>query len=368
MRIDNPISFLDLPPELRIQIYKLLLGENRYKDICLGQRGPEKNSSEDKKDSTETRGLHPAVPFIYPLMELFLTNKQIYLEAVHMFYTHSIFEASIELGEKDWQMIYKWLVMIGPQNRKNLRRIKIRYCCLEWAPILENGQPGERWIADLRDFDLYRPYDWENLSPTGRWVEYISPTIEKIFKLLGECRDVIVTIDCCAYELGHRLLCPELYVAEQGTGYPNSSWFHMSPHTWYNLCISCEKQPDIDFDDDLYGEYHFFGPPDKSVIPDLVELYRTRYGGDSISVLWKGHTIWAIAERSWRSNVIERSGWDIIQSEYSPLREVHSCTAPTTEMVTMHLKRRSKKLPKLAAQSTGDLEADINLCMRCSGD
>ncbi|GIK02949.1 hypothetical protein Aspvir_007014 [Aspergillus viridinutans] len=300
-------------------------------------------------------------------MQLFLTNKQVYLEAANVFYTHSIFHASIELGEKDWQTIYKWLMMIGPHNRKNLGRIEIRYCCLEWAPILEDGRPGERWVTDLRDLDLYQPLDWEDLSPTGGWVEYISPTIEKIFKLLGDCRNVVVTINCCANELGDRLLCPELYVAEQGTGYPNSRWFDMSPRTWFKLYISGNDQPDIDFDGDLYGEYDFFGPPDTSVIPDLVELYRTRYGRDSISVLWKGEImIWAKAERSWRINIVERSGWDILQSECRPLRSCPSTV--TAELVTMQLKRRSKNLQELAAQSTGDLEADIDLCMRCSGD
>ncbi|PKX92356.1 uncharacterized protein P174DRAFT_442210 [Aspergillus novofumigatus IBT 16806] len=257
--------------------------------------------------------------------------------------------------------------MIGPHNRKNLRRIEICYCCLEWAPILEDGRPGKRWVTDLRDLDVYRPLDWENLSPTGEWVEYISPTIEKIFKLLGECRNVIVTIDCWANELGGRVLFPELYVAEQGTGYPNSRWFDMSFQTWYDLYITCEEQPDIDFDGDLYGEYNFFGPLDMSLIPDLVELYRTRYGEDSISVLWTGEImIFTTEERSWRINMIERSGWDILQSKCRYLSAISS--APMTEVVTMQLKRRSKNLQELATQSSGDLEADLNLCMRCSDD
>ncbi|KAG2027485.1 hypothetical protein GB937_001229 [Aspergillus fischeri] len=254
MDIDNPISFLDLPPELRLQIYKDLIWT--YPEYHRDKKAPRRSSLQRFR------------------LNLFLTNKQVYLEGAHVFYTHTLFKASIKLGEKDWQTLYKWLVMIGPHNRRNLRRIEIRYCCLEWAPILEDGQPGKRWVTNLRDLD-----------PTGEWVEYISPTIEKIFKLLGECRNAIVTIDCCANELGDRVLSPELYVAEQGTGYPNSRWFDMSFQYWYKLYISCKEQPDIDFDGDLYGEYDFLGPLDKSLIPDLVELYRTRYGEDSISVL-----------------------------------------------------------------------------------
>ncbi|RHZ49500.1 uncharacterized protein CDV56_104316 [Aspergillus thermomutatus] len=287
MGIDNPISFLDLPPELRLQTYKILLGRYPYSPIRLGRKETEKNSSEDKQNTTETRRLHPAVPFIFPLMQLFLTNKQVYLEAVHVFYTQHIFRTSIELGEKDWQKIYKWLRMIGPHNRKNLRRIEIDYRCLEWAPILEGGQPGERWVGDLYGMVRYLPIDWEDLSPTGGWVEFISPTIEKIFKLLGECGNVIVTFKSGPGELLDRLLCPELYQAEQGNEYPNSVWFDMSHKNWFRHYISFREQPDIDYDGDLYGEYDFFGPPTKSLLPDLMELYRTRYGVESISVLWR---------------------------------------------------------------------------------
>ncbi|KAF4167353.1 hypothetical protein CNMCM6936_005310 [Aspergillus lentulus] len=367
MAVESPISFLDLPPELRIQIYKDLFWT--YFGIPIHFQLPKSNndSSNDKQNTAETRRPHAAVPYKYYAMNLFLTNKQVYLEAAHVFYSHSIFRASIKLGEKDWQTLYKWLVMVGPHNRKNLRRMEISYCCLEWAPMLDDGQPGRRWVTDLRGQDVYQPLDWEYLSPTGEWVEYISPTIEKIFKLLGECRNVIVTIDCCANELGDRVLCPELYVTEQGTGYPNSRWFDMSFHSWYTLYLSCKEQPDIDFDVDLYGKYHFAGPPDKSLIPDLVELYRTRYGEDSISVLWTGEImIRATEERSWRINMTERSGWDILQSECLSSRSNSSTS--TTEVVTMQLKRRSKNLHELAARSTGGLEDDLDLCMWCSDD
>ncbi|GIJ81632.1 hypothetical protein Asppvi_000131 [Aspergillus pseudoviridinutans] len=364
MGIDKPISFLDLPPELRIQIYKLLLGENRYRHICRGQRGPEKNNSEDRQDSTETRALRPAAPYIYSLMQLFLTNKQIYLEAVHIFYTHSIFKASIELGEKDWQTIYKWLVMIGPQNRKNVRKLSIYYDCLEWAPVLEDGHVGERWLTGLSGEDRYQPWDWTRvgLSPTREWVELISPTIEKIFKLLGECRNVTVTFGRhLSGELVDRVLYPRLYEAEKGKEYPNSEYFGMSYEIQWYFKVPYSME-DVLYDHDLYGEYDFYGPPTRSLLPDLMELYRTRYGGNSISVLWDVMLFCAKMETSWRRSMIERSGWDILQFERHPLINL------SKEVVIMDLKKRSKDLQELAAQSTGDLECDINLCMRCSGD
>ncbi|GIC90487.1 uncharacterized protein Aud_006921 [Aspergillus udagawae] len=362
MGIDNPIGFMDLPPELRIQIYKILLRGNYYCRIRLGQTGPEKNSSEDKQNITEKISLNTAVCYMYPLMQLFLTNKQIYLETVHMFYTHSIFHACIELGEKDWQTIYKWLVMIGPYNRKNVRKLSIDYNCLEWAPVLEDGRTGERWLTDLGGGDYYRPSDWcsVGLSPTREWVELISPTIEKIFKLLGECRNVIVTFSHLAGELLGRVLYPRLYEAEKGKEYPNSEWFGMSyeSHWTFRVPYSMEN---VLYDNDLYGEYDFYGPPTRSLLPDLMELYRTRYGGNSISVLWSVILWWGNWETSWRRSMIERSGWDILRLE------PHSLTRHS-EVVSMDLKKRPNNLQELAAQPTGDLQADIDLCMRCSDD
>ncbi|RHZ70734.1 hypothetical protein CDV55_107651 [Aspergillus turcosus] len=361
MGIDNPIGFLDLPPELRLQIYKLLLGKCPWSDICFLLQRSKKISSEDKQSNTDTTSRRPAVRFIYPLMQLFLTNKQIYLEAAHVFYSQRTFQARIELGEKDWQTIYKWLVMIGPHNRKSLRRIEIRYYCIEWAPILEDGQPGERWVTHLHGLDTYRPMDWENLWPMGGWVELISPTIEKIFKVLGECRNVIVTFYSWANEYGlelaNRMVCPELYEAEQENEYPNSPSFYMSFQSWFQLYISFWEQPDIEFDGDLYGQYDFYGPPTKSLLPDLMELYRTRYGRDSIIVLWRVEFLRHTEDWSWARSIIERSGWDILQFEPAEYYD--------SEGEIVQLRKRSKIPPELTAQSTGDLEADIDLCMRC---
>jgi hypothetical protein len=109
-------------------------------------------------------------------------------------------------------------------------------------------------------------------------------------KLLGDCRNVIVTFDPLEHELPGRVLYPRLYEAEKGKEYPDSECFGMSyeSHWTFRAPYSME---DVLYDNDIYGGYDFYGPPDKSVIPDLVELYRARYGGDSISVFWKGHTI-----------------------------------------------------------------------------
>jgi hypothetical protein len=364
MGIDNPMSFLDLPPELRIQIYKYLIRTCPYNSIYIGLQKPEKNSSKDEQNTTVTISHHAAVRYIYPVVQLFLTNKKVYLEATHVFYTYSLYEASIELGEKDWQTIYKWLVMIGPHNRRNLRKLSIHYDCLEWAPILEDGRAGERWLTELSGVDRYHPDDWcttVELSPTREWVELICPTVEKIFKHLDECRNVIVTFHLETGELLGRVLYPRLYEVEKGKGYPNSESFDMSYESHWNF-RDPYRMEDVLYDNDLYGEYDFYGPPTRSLLPDRMELYRTRYGGNSISMQWSVILFWKKAETTWRMSMIERSGWDILQLERFPV------TNHLREVVNMQLKKRSKNLQAFAAQSAGDLEADINLCMQCSDD
>ncbi|KAF7122632.1 hypothetical protein CNMCM5793_000657 [Aspergillus hiratsukae] len=356
MGIDNPIGFLDLPAELRLQVYKILFGQcslSSASRLSADPRKSEKNSPEDRENTTKTKRLFAQTKsfgvHVYsgcsPL-PLFLSNKQVYLESAYVFYTHNTFYASIELGEKDWQTIYKWLVMIGPQNRKNLRKIDIHYDSLELAPILTNGKPGKSWLTSLGGEDRYRPGDWckrvtVELSPTWEWVEFISPTIEKIFKLLGECRNVTVTFQPWGYELLDRVLCPELYEAEKGNRYPNSEWFKM---TYENLLYSNDS---YDMEDIL------------SLLPDLMELYRTRYGGDSISVLWHVMLFLETEETSWRRSMIERSGWDILQFECRtspPPNDV-----PSNDVIIIDMKKESKNLQEFAAQSTGDLRADIRL-------
>jgi hypothetical protein len=356
MAVDNPISFLDLPPELRSQIYKTLFEEVPYRTIRTDINSWREKTRiiRPKVDSYWGWGLYSR----YSPVKLFLSNKQVYQEAVHAFYTHLTFEAFIHLGEKDWQTIYKWLEMIGPQNRKNLRKIEIEYDCLEWAPILEDGEPGQRWVTDLYGRDKRRPTDWLKLSPTGGWVERISPTIEKIFKLLGECHNVMVTFKPDRWSLLGRLLYPELYEAEHENDYPNTWHFEMTPEGYWKWdpypgdeSDNCEYESDIGYDGDLYGGYNFYGPQTRSLLPDLMELYRTRYGADSIRVLWMVEIHWDPEDISRRRDMIERSGWDILHFECD-------------RRVTMQLRKRLKKGQELAAQSTGDLGDDINLCER----
>ncbi|GFF77017.1 hypothetical protein CNMCM8927_004111 [Aspergillus lentulus] len=366
MGIDNPISFLDLPPELRIQVYKYLIRSYPDKAIYIELQNSDKYSSKDKQNTTETKSHHAGLAYKYPIMQLSLTNKQVHLEATQVFYTDSLFEVFIELGEKDWQTLYKWLVMIGPHNRRNLRKLLIYYDCLEWAPILEDGRAGERWLTGLSGVDRYHPDDWckpvgVELSPTREWVELISPTVEKIFKLLAECRNVIVTFLLHIGRLIGRVLYPRLYEAEKGKEYPNSEWFDMSYESHWDF-RDPYKMEDVLYDNDLYGEYNFYGPPTRSLLPDLMELYRTRYGRNSISLQWSVILFWKKAETSWRRSLIERSGWDILQWECFPV------TNNLKEVVTMDLQKRSQNLQELAAQSSGDLLADMNLCMRCSYD
>ncbi|RAL05364.1 uncharacterized protein BO80DRAFT_135796 [Aspergillus ibericus CBS 121593] len=99
----RPFPFLSLPPELRIQIYDLLLSRTTPNTI------PSTPLSPKSPTHTHTQ-IHPAI---------LLTNKQIHTESLPILYTHNHFTASTP------DHLSHFITQIGPHNIQLLRSLSL---------------------------------------------------------------------------------------------------------------------------------------------------------------------------------------------------------------------------------------------------
>ncbi|KAF7168199.1 hypothetical protein CNMCM5623_001269 [Aspergillus felis] len=147
---DKPKSFLFLPPEIRLLIYRyLLIPEHGYVDISArfvfdhldpyDWRAQEqvvvffdpiqkrKIKGVIKRGEQWTMSTFAAPNLPHPVLSIFLCNSIIYREAARVFFSENTFEFWVTDGEADWDMLHGWLKMIGKCNISQLRHLEIIY-------------------------------------------------------------------------------------------------------------------------------------------------------------------------------------------------------------------------------------------------
>lgn len=116
-------TFLDLPSELRLKIYGHLLVASEPIIVC--SLTPEKEVLHMRGNvmlrSCGTTNIIPAVLGRLTLGLLYC-NRQISHEAAAAFYQSNTFEFA---GRSTWNFLYAFLRMIGEQNRRSLRSLKL---------------------------------------------------------------------------------------------------------------------------------------------------------------------------------------------------------------------------------------------------
>jgi hypothetical protein len=255
-------NFLSLPIEIRTQIYKHLLLSPTPIQISL-----------------------TPVPDLQPLTySLLKVNKTVSLEAAQILYHCNTFSFSrpefnrvSPIDADTWDVLFSFLHIIGPANRTHLRNLHLHIsypCTVEMTSngtILGDG-PAPYWIRKVYPRDSFTRLHgiglkmWPNSSgvPVAR-VDYVSPAIEAIFRLLGARSKLRILIRQGDYDL---------------------------PGVWY--------------------EEHGY-PTGGVEVADHVESMRRAYG-EAIEVLWKG---WVVQKEDCEEQMeeIRFSGWEILGSE-----------------------------------------------------
>lgn len=116
-------GFLDLPSELRIKIYGHLLVASEPIIVCSPTSGKEVLHARGivSLESCDTANIVPAALGRLTLGLLYC-NQQISHEAAAALYRSNTFEFA---GRSTWNFLYAFLRMIGEQNRRSLRSLKI---------------------------------------------------------------------------------------------------------------------------------------------------------------------------------------------------------------------------------------------------
>jgi hypothetical protein len=299
--VNDPMSFLFLPPEIRLLIYRyLLISKERHISIyrrCginygniypLGSEGKEVEYLDPLRDRMVKGVIKEGEEWIVTVSEaqdvpcsvlpMFLCNSTIYREAAEVFFSENAFLFSIRQGEKDWDNLYRWLERIGRHNICRLKHVKIEYYSLDGR--IRKGK--QRFTAKA-------PYRFSGAPATGppfsnglwlyegsEWFEVISPTIEKVFRKLG-CSDspLLVTMMSphCRVKLVPRLLYPGVDLQK----YDPLPSFNPFSHKKTSL-------QEWDYDQTCAR----YSPKEFCMVPDLIEAYRRNYGKDTLTVQWEG--------------------------------------------------------------------------------
>lgn len=116
--------FLDLPAEIRVRIYEMLFS---FPKIMVGapESGPTKLYVTKREhqigDSCEDAGEKPHTQPLQRILAVLSTNKQIYFEAVPVFYQINHFRAN-----STWQLT-AWVDRVAPTRLQHVRHISFRY-------------------------------------------------------------------------------------------------------------------------------------------------------------------------------------------------------------------------------------------------
>ena len=269
-------SFLDLPREIRDEVYRYSLVDSKFITIWNGKQTIESpdlgESSERCSESTSTFLETTAVKFHDLALGLLRCNRTVASEACVVFYRSNIFHF---IGHEVWSPVYLFLEMIGYKNRDYLRYLEIQM-----------HQPQQVWqhpdgtrtttVYDWRHRKVVPSSGHLSMEPE-RFVEgivdHVDPAIRACFRILGKKRRTLtMTLNLDK----HYLPGAQLYQDEQRSDNP-----------------------------------YPFGME----LPDMIEVFRQRYTTEPgtkscVEVLWKGE---CIRERfTEQQQLVQKVGWEII--------------------------------------------------------
>jgi hypothetical protein len=175
------VTFLDLPREIRDQVYYDALVATGPITVWSGSRDFSSGEISGRMVSTETYTVEPKDTVLDSLATgLFRCNTIVAHEALEIFYRCNIFCVT---GFEIWNPMYKWLNNIGRRNRRQLRTMTA-----DMPPPEQLGTDtyGTRTLCHFYS-PFPRVHSVVNID-TEVWdtPHYLDPAIEAIFRLLGE--------------------------------------------------------------------------------------------------------------------------------------------------------------------------------------
>lgn len=271
-----PVGFLDLPREVRCQIYRYLVVAPEPIRVWNGtRRDTYKNFDVQSSYKMVEQSLHLGVKNSDPLLKaltlgLLYSCRKISSEAAAIFYQANAFAFGGTKGCDTWQPLCRFLSSIGERNRASLQELIVEVYKPEQ---LVRDQYGTHSSDDV-------PWQFRKIHYTGSSesqeegpVEYISPAIEPCLALLGDNGAPVILL----------------------------------------LLLEEHVLPGIDLlstgDDELREKTMW-----RSLeVPELVEHSREEYAADRVRVMWHGFTN-TTQLRSQRET-IESKGWLIKKIE-----------------------------------------------------
>ncbi|CZS88651.1 uncharacterized protein RCO7_14123 [Rhynchosporium graminicola] len=189
-------TFTSLPLGIRNTIYALLLIKYQFKaslnENCFGQVG-----------------------ILRKIMSPGRNERMVSIEVAAIFYRQNVF--SLTGSEDDylkspWDFLHSSIYTIGPRNRSYLRHVKVKIARPGSVSVDSDGTvssiyKGSNWICTVHGRNQHtRIYALVNRQYQGVSLDYVSPGIEAVFRILGpqgsDC-------DCCYYR--SLRICPELH-------------------------------------------------------------------------------------------------------------------------------------------------------------
>jgi hypothetical protein len=117
------VSFLDLPREIRNQIYYHVLFLPDPITVCSMHYEYTTESRDGRHSLIESITMDPIYPILAPpMLALMYCNRQVAVEATASFYNLNTFRFA---GHDTWQPMYQWLSIIGAGARAQLRNLMV---------------------------------------------------------------------------------------------------------------------------------------------------------------------------------------------------------------------------------------------------
>ena len=193
------LTFTSLPLEIREKIYRLLL--LAPESIVVNPQTPRTILFSSSIPVLQPRERLACLrPLTFGLLKV---NKMISAEAAAIFYHQNTFRFEMlkpqeHLGKIDdllspWDLLYSFLFVIGDTNRALLQSLELdisrsRAVAKEPNGTMSSLIAGMFWLRKVHARDayprLYAPV-YDDSQFQGPSVEYISPAIEAVFRLLG---------------------------------------------------------------------------------------------------------------------------------------------------------------------------------------
>ena len=298
-------NFLDLPRELRDQIYRYSLSTGRPITICKAPGDDDTDDSDADDGDTEygnTDGsraddievpltlLEPTTLSTTLATGLFYTNRIVSCEARIAFYTYNTFQVSSG-SPKKWSRLWTFLRGIGDQNRSCIRALIVRFPYCEHAfldpdgslfQIVHEGINGEmRTYYQVCPPEVRTPLDLTTVSrnflPPMSNVELLEPAARACFRKLGSTGPrVKIVLEPLAREL-------------PGIGLLTDSEIK-----------TLERE----------GKHEHTLPVESLYVPEALENWAREETAGRVSVVWE--TICSSQAFVDRKTQIEEIGWEIL--------------------------------------------------------